>query len=248
MSTFAHYFYLEDQANVVYLPYRPNGFAIILLSENERPVEKDSSIWQQHPERQAFLNSLIEEGYTVITSQLFGKHWGSKKAVQYLEKIHHQLIKKQILNQKFHLFAEGMGALVALKLMEHKKNFIRSVFLLNPCIYVDKVYVQEKSNKLFYKRFVQEFAMAHDLKESQVTEEACKKVIDFGEIKPLPPIQIYQLMTEKKYPMEVHSRPFEKACHQQNENMNLSLYGLGKSFSSFLQPVCTFYKKNEKKL
>ncbi|WP_413379604.1 alpha/beta hydrolase [Alkalihalobacillus sp. 1P02AB] len=248
MTIYTHYFYIEEQANVVYMPYRPNGFAVILLSDNERTVGADTSIWQQHPERYSFLKALVEEGYTVITSQLFGKHWGSDRACQYIEQLHHFLIKKQILNKKFHLFAEGIGALVALRLIEKRKDLIRSVFLLNPCIYVETVYNEEKKNKLFFKRFLQEFSLAHQIPEDKITEHFCSQLINLENWQGSLPIHIYHLMADKKYPVAQHSRRFEQFCVANELPISLSIYGLGKSFSSFLQPVRSFYKKHEKKL
>src|SRR5690625_1664998 len=94
------FFQLEDQWNVVYLPYRPNGFAIFLLTEHEKAVEKDTSIWEQHPERHLFLQKLLDQGYTIFTSELFGRHWGSKRACDYTERLYHFIIKNYILNQK----------------------------------------------------------------------------------------------------------------------------------------------------
>ncbi|KMK74773.1 alpha/beta hydrolase [Alkalihalobacillus pseudalcaliphilus] len=248
MTVYTHYFHMEEQANVVYLPQRPNGFAIILLSDNDRTVEKNSSIWERHPERHSFLLSLLEEGYTVIASQLFGKHWGSERACEYMEQLHHYLVKKQILNEKFHFFAEGAGALVVLKLLEKRPQLIRSAFLLNPCIYLERIFQEEKQSKLFFKRFIQELSAAHGVEENDVTKEYCQAFIQFEHWVDCAPIHIYHMMADKRFKVASHSRPFEQEFVKKNLPVSLSLYGLGKSFSSFKQPVRSFFKKNEKKL
>ncbi len=71
-----------------------------LLSEHEQAVENGTSIWQQHPEREQFIEQLLAQGYIVFTSELFGRHWGSQRACDYAERLYHFMMKNYILNKK----------------------------------------------------------------------------------------------------------------------------------------------------
>ncbi len=43
------------------------------------------------------------------------------------------VLRKETLNAKMHIMADGMGALVALEMMNKYPECIRSVIMLNPC-------------------------------------------------------------------------------------------------------------------
>ena len=64
------------------------------------------------------IQSLLKEGYTVFYSNLYGKNWGSEKAVKLAKRLYEHIIRSEIMNDKIHIIAEGMGALVALKLLQ----------------------------------------------------------------------------------------------------------------------------------
>ena len=79
------------------------------------------------------------------------------------------MIRSEILNNKIHILAEGMGALVALKLMEKMRGQIRSVVFLNPILSLKNHLEQEKEYKFFYKKLMRELIAAHH--KDQVTLE-----------------------------------------------------------------------------
>ncbi|WP_100404881.1 alpha/beta hydrolase family protein [Bacillus solitudinis] len=233
--------------SLLYLPERPNGFAVFLLSDHSAPVEKETSIWEQHFERKIFLNDLVEKGYTVYTSNLFGKHWGCGKACSLAEQLYHHIQKQQILNPRIHVFAEGMGALIALHLIATKSEIIRSTFLLNPCIYLHSYYEQEKRNRLYYKRFLKEWLQARNETDETLVENACKTAdIQLPEVS--SPILIMHGTDERRYPLANHSRVLEKQYEKREPQISLRVYGKGKTHSSFSQTVHSYYQENEKEL
>ena len=128
-------FSLDTQWNVVHVPERPNGFGVLVLGDKDHFVESSTSLWIQHGGRSQLLQCLQDEGYTVFYSNLYGRHWGSPEAYHLAKQLYHLVMKQEILNKRIHILAEGMGALLALQLMENDGNtFIRSAGLLNPCI------------------------------------------------------------------------------------------------------------------
>ncbi|WP_088103546.1 alpha/beta hydrolase [Halalkalibacter urbisdiaboli] len=242
----ARYVCIDKQWSVTYLPERPNGFAILLLNDHEQPVEERTSIWEQHPERRMFLLSLLEKGYTVLTSNLFGRHWGNEKACRLAELLYYYLQKREILNKRVHLVAEGTGALVAFDLLKRRAEIIRSSFFINPCIYPQAYYYQEKQNKLFYKRFLKELEEAYQVKENELNSNWFDQMFAYEFRADSPPIRIMHDMHDKQFPFETHSKSFEQKYKGKAPLIQLSLYGRGKTFSTFIQPACSFFEKNEK--
>jgi hypothetical protein len=248
MSLNETFFKIENQWNLLFFPERPNGFAVLIIGEHPNSVEADTSIWHQHPERFSFIHSLLNEGYTVFTSELFGKHWGSSRAVDYMEQLYHLIYKRALLNKKVHLIAEGSGALVTQGLLKRRPEVIRSAFFINPCMYLDAFAKQEEQNKLYYKRFIREFLTAHGLSQDELDPSVFKRQLSLNEFNECPPLHIIHDVTNKRYPFEQHSRPFTKECEDNNIPITLSLHGGSKSYSSFIHPALKFFKKTEMKL
>jgi pimeloyl-ACP methyl ester carboxylesterase len=114
---------------------------------------------------------LRQSGYTIFSSNLYGRNWGSDQAVDLAQRLYQQVIRSEILNNKVHLIAEGMGALVAVKLMEKMKGQLRSVVLLNPILSLKKHIELEKEHKFFYKKLIRELTAAHKLDQLTLAQE-----------------------------------------------------------------------------
>ncbi|WP_017726900.1 alpha/beta hydrolase family protein [Halalkalibacterium ligniniphilum] len=247
MSVIRRFLCLEEQWCVIHLPEQPSGFAVLLLGDVNHYVEKNTCFWVQHPSRSQFIQYLLTKGYTVFTSNFFGRHWGSERATRLAIRLYHLVMKREILNKNIHLFAEGMGALVAIKLANMIPEKIRSVMLVNPCLDLRAYYEQEEQNKFFYKRFVYEIATAHSISKKEVGEYIRHKEEQGCEC-PLLPISILHEMHEKRYPLRLHSRPFQQACEKEGKPVSLRLLLPGKSFSYFAELACLFFRAYEKKL
>lgn len=154
-------FQLDTEWNSIHYPEKPNGFGILAIGDERNFVDATSSFWTQNEGKLALLNAFKTEGYTVFYSNLYGKNWGSQKAVTLAKRLYNHVTRTEILNSRIHLFAEGMGALVALKLMKEMEQNIRSVTMLNPIISLTHHLEHEKERKFFYKKMVKELSNAY---------------------------------------------------------------------------------------
>ncbi|WP_079508081.1 hydrolase [Mesobacillus jeotgali] len=155
-------FKLDTEWNVIHYPDRPNGFGILAIGDERHFVNGASSFWTQNEGKRSMLNIWKREGYTVFYSNLYGRHWGSEKAVDLAMRLCSHIVRNEILNTSFHVVAEGMGALIALKLLAHSDYKIRSLVLINPILSLHTHLAQEKENKFFYKKLVAELETAYE--------------------------------------------------------------------------------------
>ena len=117
------------------------------------------------------LKSLQKAGYTIFYSNLYGKNWGSEKAVKLAKRLYEYMIRTEIMNEKIHVVAEGMGALAALKLLEEMNSSIRSIVLIESQYYLYKYHLElEKDHKFFYKKLLKELAYSFEQDEKQIVE------------------------------------------------------------------------------
>lgn len=155
-------FKLDTEWNIIHYPDRPNGFGILAIGDERHFVNKKGSFWTQNEGKRSLLNIWKNEGYTVFYSNLYGRHWGSEKAVDLAMRLCSHIVRSEILNTSFHIVAEGMGALVALKLLAQNDINIRSLILINPILSLYTHLEQEKENKFFYKKLVAELEAANE--------------------------------------------------------------------------------------
>ncbi len=155
-------FKLDTEWNVIHYPERPNGFGILAIGDERHFVNARSSFWTQNEGKRSMLNIWKNKGYTVFYSNLYGKHWGSEKAVDLAMRLCTHIDRNEILNPSFHIVAEGMGALVALKLLAISDHKVRSLVLINPILSLTTHLEQEKENKFFYKKIVGELESAYE--------------------------------------------------------------------------------------
>ena len=104
-------FQLDTEWNVIHYPERPKGFGILIIGDERNFVDSNTSFWLQNEGKTKLLQSLLDAGYTVFYSNLYGKNWGSEKAVRLSKRLYQHMIRSEILNGKIHILAEGMGAL-----------------------------------------------------------------------------------------------------------------------------------------
>ncbi|MGM9927401.1 MAG: hypothetical protein ACI35P_05560 [Bacillus sp. (in: firmicutes)] len=153
-------FQYDEQWNIIYYPTKPSGFSVFIIGDHHHYVNERDSYWLHHPNRFQLLKQLRKSGYTCFSSNLYGEHWGNHQAVRFAKDLYHVVMKAETLNEKIHLFAEGKGALVALKLLNHLQDSVRSVVLLNPCLSLKEKWEFEKDNKIYFKPFMKEITKA----------------------------------------------------------------------------------------
>lgn len=161
-------FMMDTQWNIIYYPERPTGFAVFIIGDERHFVEESKCFWTQNEGKQAILNELKDAGYTIFSSNLYGRHWGSQHAVDLAQRVYEKVIRSEILNTKIHILAEGMGALVALKLIEKMGESIRSIILINPILSLKHQLEQEKEHKFFYKKLIRELTAAYQMEQKEL--------------------------------------------------------------------------------
>ncbi|TYR79525.1 alpha/beta hydrolase [Priestia megaterium] len=240
------FFSLDTQWNVVHVPERPNGFGVLVLGDKDHFVESSTSLWIQHGGRAQLLQYLQEEGYTVFYSNLYGRHWGCPKANRLAKQLYHLTMKQEILNKRIHILAEGMGALLAIQLMEGGESFIRSVALLNPCIDLHTHVEHEKNHKFFYKQFMRDMTQAYEIDRKQV-RNIISNYLKIEQLKATLPVKIWTSANEATHYPLLHSKRYEQHREQLQSPISLSLYLMEKRYL-FERSLSQFYKQHEKVL
>jgi hypothetical protein len=190
-------FQLDAEWNIIHYPEQPQGFGILIIGDERHFVDRNTSFWLQNEGKHLQVQSLLQEGYTVFYSNLYGKNWGSKKAVKLAKRLYEYVIRSEIMNDKIHIIAEGMGALVALKLLHDMDGYVRSVVLINPILSLEHHLELEKDRKFFYKKLVKELANAYDQDGEQLMIQL-KKVDNPTLINSPVPIKIIHVLADSR--------------------------------------------------
>ncbi|MFS0864246.1 hypothetical protein [Fredinandcohnia sp. 179-A 10B2 NHS] len=241
MSRNQRFFKIGTQWSVVHLPERPNGFGVLIIGDKNNFVEEDSSFWIQNYARAQMLKLLMDKGYTVFYSNLYGTNWGNPDSLTMSTQLYHIIMKQEILNHKIHVLAEGMGALAAIQLMNKMDDKIRSVALLNPCIDLIGHIENERNNKFFYKKLIKELANAYKITDKEVEAHYKELVPKVNLYSPSKSIKIWQSTNEKTYLPSIHGRKY------QNEKITLS-YHIGENAKVYGQSITQFLSENEDEL
>lgn len=187
-------FQIDTQWNIIYYPEQPTGFGILIIGDERHYVDEGKCFWTQNEGKQTIIEDLKESGYTIFSSNLYGRHWGSESAVDLAQRLYQHIIRSEIINNKIHILAEGMGALVALQLMEEMKDQIRSVVLLNPILSLKYHLEQEKEHKFFYKKLIRELIAAYQ-KDHQDLEDRIASMEDVIKLEESCPVKIIHVLS-----------------------------------------------------
>jgi hypothetical protein len=190
-------FQMDTQWNIIHYPEKPTGFGILIIGDERHFVDDSKSFWTQNEGKLSIVNQFKENGYTIFSSNLYGCNWGSEIAVELAQRLYQHVIRSEILNNKIHILAEGMGALVAVRLMEKMKECIRSVILLNPILSLKHHLEQEKEHKFFYKKLMRELVAAHRL-DQKVLENNIFSMDDYINLEFGFPIKIIHVLSGGK--------------------------------------------------
>ncbi|MBM4764238.1 hydrolase [Bacillus sp. B15-48] len=236
-------FKLDTEWNIIHYPYKPNGFGILILGDERQFVERKSSFWTQNEGKKALLREFKEAGYTVFYSNLYGMNWGSQKAVELAGRLCSHVQRNEILNDKIHVFAEGMGALTAINLLKLKKN-IRSLVMLNPILSLKQHLEQEKEHKFFYKKLLHEVSTSYHIRPEEVSKLFTNKD-DFPYLpKELPSKIIHVLASRRSYQQsELFKEYYQK---WEKEEIPISIcYMVPEKKSQIGPKAINFFKQHE---
>lgn len=239
MTVQQRFFQLDDQWCAIHLPERPNGFAVLLLGDVNHYVTEDVSFWMEHQGRKQLLEELRAYGYMIFYSHLYGRHWGSPKSVRLAKQLIYYVLKSEILNDRIYILAEGMGALVALRLLEVMSTQIRAIAMLNPCLDLRAQLEYEKENKFFYKRMIKEITGAYEIDETKVKDALPPLSFVSRQV----PIKIWQLSGLTHYPSALHCRKYEELAKEKDIPLAI-IYHLSEKRYSFANAIHQFYEQN----
>jgi predicted alpha/beta hydrolase family esterase len=164
-------FQMDTQWNIIHYPEKPTGFGILIIGDERHFVDESKCFWSQNEGKLAIINQFKDAGYTTFSSNLYGRNWGSENAVEMAQRLYQRVIRSEILNNKIHILAEGMGALVAVKLLEKMNSQLRSVVLVNPVLSLKQHIEQEKEHKFFYKKLMRELTAAYKMDQSELENQ-----------------------------------------------------------------------------
>lgn len=239
MEKHTRFFKLDTQWTALHLPNKPNGFGIFIIGDKHHFVSENTSFWMQHTGRKQMISQLLNDGYTVFYSNLYGENWGSPKAVTLAKLICHMIFKNETLNDRFHIIAEGMGALVALQLISLMEDRFRSVVFINPCVNIEAHCMKEKESKLFYKRFIKEVSLAYEIEMEQVEEMLLSVSFSKYFLSKIP-IKIWQTTGNTPYSFNEHAKVFQEIRKNANLPVSIVFHLPEKIFS-----VSKFLSENE---
>lgn len=239
------FFQMGGQWNAVHVPEKPNGFGVLIIGDTNHFVDDHNSLWIQHIGRKRIIDEIVRAGYTVFYSNLYGMHWGSSRSVLLARQLYHIIQKQEILNDKIHILAEGMGALTGLQLAGILKEQIRSIALINPCINLSAQMEQEKDRKFFYKKLQKELAMAYDISVDEL-----KNFTDFPALEQLLislPVKIWQTTTNISYDPNLHCKRYEELRQKSGFPITVTYHLVEKRYA-YGGSICQFFKKFEQHL
>ncbi|MED4533668.1 hypothetical protein ABET51_11900 [Metabacillus fastidiosus] len=241
MDITERFFQLGSEWNVIHLPEKPSGFGVLIIGDRSHFVNEKTSFSLQHYGRNQLLTVFRNKGYTVFSSNLYNQNWGSPNAVILAKQLYQVVLRKEILNERIHILAEGMGALVALQLMEELKDKIRSVAMLNPCLDLQAHLKNEKDNKFFYKRLLKEISSAYEMDVRDVPNFNFKEMDSY---KSSLPVQIWQKMNEAYFLSAHNSKKYEILRRKKGYPIQL-IYHLGDNQYRINHSIMKFFKENE---
>ncbi|MFA9555836.1 hypothetical protein ACERII_00815 [Evansella sp. AB-rgal1] len=245
MSIKKRYIIIEEKECHIHLPVKPNGYAILILGDRNHFVNKEESLWTQHPARKMLMTFFLEKGYTIFYAEQDGAHWGNDQLFSVLERLVHHVRKTEIINEHIHIFAEGMGALLALRFLKNAHMNIRSAVLFNPCLYLSEQYELEKKNKFYYRKFIKEIRNAYGIAEKEV-ESLCKNQTNSIQNMVIRnPVKVFQAIYQAPYPSVNHIQLFSKKKEEIEKEVLTTFFVPGKTIDQFKKPICKFYGSYE---
>lgn len=245
MDADVYVYKIEEQWQMVHIPKKPNGFGIFIIGDVNHFVYEGKSLWTQNQQREAFIEDLLDQGYTIFYSHLYGKHWGSPDALKLALKVYEVSLRYATLNSKVHILAEGMGALTALQLLKEMPDNIRSVALINPCINLSKHIENEKVKKIFFKSLTAEISEAYHIEQETVEEMMYQETVSLADDH--TPISIWHHINHLHYPLHDHGRAFEQQAHKKGLPVSLIVH-LAEKNVFFSHPIVQFFSDYEQAL
>ncbi len=242
-------FQLDTEWNMIHYPEKPSGFGILVIGDERNFVDAESSFWTQNEGKSALLKKLKDEGYTIFYSNLYGKNWGNDKAVNLARRLYEHIIRTEIINGKIHILAEGMGALIALRLMnEMGPRQIRTCVLINPIVSLHHHLELEKEHKFFYKKLLKELSDSFDAEMMQVEAKIMQTNTNaLLENDPIP-LKVIQILSDRRAYKQANLLKSLTINWREKELPFSICYILPEKRRAIDGQIVNFFKKNERLL
>ncbi|KAB2337197.1 hydrolase [Cytobacillus depressus] len=239
-------FQLDTEWNMIHYPHKPSGFGILIIGDDRHFVNEQKSFWTQNEGKAILLTKLKDEGYTIFYSNLYGKNWGSARAVRMARSLYEHIIRTEIINGKIHIIAEGMGALAALNLIEEMgTELIRTCIFINPIFSLKDHLEMEKEHKFFYNNLLKELAEAYNIDIMQVEHEVRKRKEYFKDSLKIP-MKIIYIMTDRRSYNRAKQLKNRTVKWLEEETQTSICYLLPEKRQGMELQIVDFMKKNEK--
>ncbi len=240
-------FQLDTEWNIIHYPEQPQGFGILIIGDERHFVDENTSFWIQNEGKKSQLKMLQKAGYTLFYSNLYGKHWGSDKAVKLAKRLYEHVIRTEIMNGKIHVIAEGMGALAALKLINEMGSTIRSIFLINPILSLQYHLELEKDHKFFYKKLLKELAHSYETDEKDIIEHL--KKVDAPSLINLPvPMKVIHILAGgRAYKQSQLLNQLSEKWEQEKVSISV-FYMVPEKKQQMADQMISFFKSHEEML
>ncbi|WP_264736889.1 serine aminopeptidase domain-containing protein [Cytobacillus firmus] len=240
-------FQLDTEWCMIHYPDKPSGFGILIIGDDRHFVDRNCSFWTQNEGKYLLIKKLREDGYTIFYSNLYGRHWGNDQAVDKAKCLYEHILRTEIINEKIHIVAEGMGALVALRLLHEMSDLIRSAVLINPILSLKHHLDQEKEHKFFYKKLLKELAVSYEIETDKIADllSEHEKNLTTGLKVPVRIIQV--LAGGRAYKQSDYLK--KRSIQWENENSPISVfYILPDKKQRMSSQMTNFFRKYEKVL
>jgi predicted alpha/beta hydrolase family esterase len=198
-------FQLDNEWNMIHYPEKPTGFGILILGDERHFVDARNSFWLQNEGKLSIIEKFKQSGYTIFSSNLYGRNWGSDQASDLAEKLYHYVMRTEILNKKIHICAEGMGALTAIKLMKRLTGQLRSVVFLNPILSLKTHLEQEREHKFFFKKLSKELETAYQCRFTELEDKMANHKEELSLNREIPIKMIHVLNGGRSYNQTKHN-------------------------------------------
>lgn len=164
-------FSLNKEYCIIHYPKKPNGFGILLIGPGTYDIQEGNlRIVNQH--RKYLIEDLCNEGYTVFFTNLDNNHLGNSVALEQVKDLYEHVKRNEILNEKIHLIAEDVGALLVKPFLNEKQHFVRSIIFINPVFSLKWIIDDTLNQPFLFKKLL------HDLKKTyHLSDEECEKFI-----------------------------------------------------------------------
>lgn len=240
-------FQLDTEWNMIHYPEKPSGFGILIIGDERHFVNEQGSFWTQNEGKLSLLKILQEEGYTVFYSNLFGKNWGNDKAVKLARRLYEHIIRTEIINERIHIIAEGMGSLAALRLMDEMGLVIRTCVLINPILSLKHHLEQENEHRFFYEKLLKELASSFEIEINRV-EGQLKKKDEYLTISMDMPVKIIHILTDGRAYKQANFLK-KLAVNWEEKELPVSIcYILPEKKQRIGEKMVSFLKNNERVL